>query len=119
MSNVKDKVKTLFDRLGSTLKIRTVIDHGQFNTNSGTYVNLITKDYTFKSIVGKHLYSLFQGGLILSNDYVIYVLDEGVYTPKPTDKVILTGTTKEVNIKNVKEYKLKDEIIAFALVLES
>lgn len=119
MSIVKDKIKALFDRLGSTLIIRTVIDHGQFNADSGTYVNLITKDYTFKSVIGKHLYSLFQGGLILSNDYVIYVLDEGKYTPEPTDKVILTGSTKEVNIKNVKEYKLKDEIIAFALVLES
>ena len=117
MSPEKTDVYELFKEFGQGILLIESVDKGVFNETTGVYDNVHSVSHNVLGIVSTNLFRVFPSIMLNTNEKIVFVYAD-VYAPKITDKVSITSTNVLSTIKQIDEYKLKEELLAYRLVID-
>ena len=117
MSPEKTDVYELFKEFGQGILLIESVDKGVFNETTGVYDNVQSTSHSVLGIVSTNLFRVFPSIMLNTNEKIVFVY-ANMYVPKITDKVSITTTNVLSSIKQIDEYKLKDEVLAYRLVID-
>ena len=113
---IKAAVETAFAAFALPMVIRRVVTPGTFDGETGTYVGRVHADRIATGIDSGRERKFVNGAMVVEDQYVIYVLDDGSTPPSMGEMVIMDDT--EVAIQAVDEYQLVGAKLAYRVAVD-
>ena len=113
---IKAAVDTAFAAFAEPMILRRVVSPGTFDGETGTYVGRVHADRIATAIDSGRERKFVNGSMVVEDEYVIYVLDDGSTPPSMGEMVMMDGN--EVAIQSVDEYQLVGSKLAYRVAVD-
>jgi hypothetical protein len=113
---IKAAVTSAFTAFAEPFILRNITSAGTFDDMTGTVTGRTYTDRTVQAIDSGRERKFVNGSMVVEDQYVIYVLDDGGSPPVMTDIVVMDG--KEIAIQSVDEYQLVGTKLAYRVAID-